>query len=135
MSTDGRAQARSYIAARGTALRGDIAVPGDKSVSHRAVMLGAIAKGATRVDGFLEGEDTRATAAILAQLGVRIEAPSEGVLWVRFLYDDGNALATDEMGRMYEDFKKSAYKEADIDTIKIVRQLASDGKLDASLLN
>jgi hypothetical protein len=68
-------------------------------------------------------------------LTMTIEAPSEGVLWVRFLYDDGNASATDEMGRMYEDFKKSAYKEADIDTIKIVRQLASDGKLDASLLN
>jgi hypothetical protein len=36
---------------------------------------------------------------------------------------------------MYEDFKKSAYQEADIDTIKILRQLASEGKLDASYLN
>jgi hypothetical protein len=70
-----------------------------------------------------------------SRLTMTIEAPSEGVLWVRFLYDDGNASATDEMGRMYEDFKKSAYQEADIDTIKIVRQLASEGKLDASLLN
>ena len=59
-------------------LRGEIVVPGDKSVSHRAVMLGAIADGTTRVRGFLEGEDTRATAAILQQLGVRIEHPAPG---------------------------------------------------------
>lgn len=70
-----------------------------------------------------------------SRMTMTIEAPSEGVLWVRFLYDDGNASATDEMGRMYEDFKKSAYQEADIDTIKIVRQLASEGKLDSTYLN
>lgn len=69
----------SWLAAPGGPLRGELLVPGDKSVSHRAVMFGAIAEGATRVDGFLEGEDTRATAAIFRQLGVRIEAPSEGV--------------------------------------------------------
>jgi hypothetical protein len=70
-----------------------------------------------------------------SRMTMTIEAPSEGVMWVRFLYDDGNASATDEMGKMYEDFKKSAYQEADLDTIKIVRQLASEGKLDASYLN
>lgn len=70
-----------------------------------------------------------------SRMSMTIEAPSEGVMWVRFLYDDGNASAADEMGKMYEDFKKSAYQEADIDTIKIVRQLASEGKLDASYLN
>jgi hypothetical protein len=64
-----------------------------------------------------------------------IETPTQEALVVRFRYDDGNPSATDETGRMYEDFKKSAYKEADIDTVKIVRQLAADGKLDASLLN
>jgi 3-phosphoshikimate 1-carboxyvinyltransferase len=68
-----------WIASRGTPLSGEVIVPGDKSVSHRAVMLGAIADGVTRIEGFLEGEDTRATAAIFAQLGVRIEAPSDGV--------------------------------------------------------
>ena len=67
-----------WIATRGTPLRGELSVPGDKSVSHRAIMLGAIAEGVTRVGGFLEGEDTRATAAIFARLGVRIEAPSAG---------------------------------------------------------
>jgi hypothetical protein len=70
-----------------------------------------------------------------SRLTMTIEAPSEGVLWVRFAYDDGNASAGDQMGKMYEDFKKSAYQEADIDTIKIVRQLASDGRLDVSYLN
>ena len=70
-----------------------------------------------------------------SQLTMTIEAPTEGVLWVRFLYDDGNPSADDDIGRMYEDFKKSAYQESDLDTIKIVRQLASEGKLDASFLN
>lgn len=67
-----------WVASSSTALTGSIRVPGDKSVSHRAVMLGAIAEGTTRVRGFLEGEDTRATARVFSQLGVRIEAPSAG---------------------------------------------------------
>lgn len=67
-----------WLASAGAALSGTIRVPGDKSVSHRAVMLGAIAEGTTHVRGFLEGEDTRATARVFAQLGVRIEAPSAG---------------------------------------------------------
>ncbi len=62
----------------GGPLRGSVRVPGDKSISHRALMLAAIAEGRSHIRGFLEGEDTRATAAILAQLGVRIEAPSAG---------------------------------------------------------
>ncbi|MGE7136176.1 3-phosphoshikimate 1-carboxyvinyltransferase [Luteibacter sp. NPDC031894] len=59
-------------------LGGEIVVPGDKSVSHRALMFGAIAEGVTHIRGFLEGEDTRATAAILGKLGVRFETPSPG---------------------------------------------------------
>jgi len=62
----------------GGPLHGSVAVPGDKSISHRALMLAAIAEGRSHVRGFLEGEDTRATAAVLAQLGVRIETPSDG---------------------------------------------------------
>ena len=68
-----------WIASCGVPLHGDVVVPGDKSVSHRAIMMGAIAEGITRIEGFLEGEDTRATAAIFRQLGVRIDAPSAGV--------------------------------------------------------
>jgi len=70
---------RDWIASRGTPLHGQARVPGDKSVSHRAIMLGAIADGTTRIEGFLEGEDTRATAAIFRELGVRIDTPSDGV--------------------------------------------------------
>lgn len=62
----------------GRPLKGSVRIPGDKSVSHRALMLGAIAEGSSYIRGFLEGEDTRATAAVLAQLGVRIETPSTG---------------------------------------------------------
>lgn len=67
---------KRWVAARGRALSGEFTVPGDKSVSHRAIMLAALADGTSRIDGFLEGEDTRATAAIFAAMGVRIEAPS-----------------------------------------------------------
>ena len=62
----------------GRPLHGSVRVPGDKSVSHRALMLAAIAEGESRIRGFLEGEDTRATAAVLVQLGVRIDTPSAG---------------------------------------------------------
>ncbi|OOG41869.1 3-phosphoshikimate 1-carboxyvinyltransferase [Rhodanobacter sp. C05] len=62
----------------GRPLHGSVRVPGDKSVSHRALMLAAIAEGTSHIRGFLEGEDTRATAAVLSQLGVRIETPSAG---------------------------------------------------------
>ncbi|MBA8886283.1 3-phosphoshikimate 1-carboxyvinyltransferase [Dokdonella fugitiva] len=59
-----------------SALAGEIVVPGDKSISHRAIMLAALADGTSQVEGFLEGEDTRATARIFADLGVRIETPN-----------------------------------------------------------
>ena len=59
-------------------LRGEVAVPGDKSVSHRAVMLAALADGASRITGFLESEDARATEAIFRAMGVRIETPAPG---------------------------------------------------------
>ena len=65
-----------WSSAAAGSLQGELAVPGDKSISHRAIMLAALADGRSLVDGFLEGEDTRATAAIFGALGVRIEAPS-----------------------------------------------------------
>ncbi len=66
----------NWMLSAGQALHGEIEIPGDKSVSHRAVMFAALADGISRIDGFLEGEDTRATAAIFSQMGVRIETPS-----------------------------------------------------------
>ncbi|MEO6170761.1 MAG: 3-phosphoshikimate 1-carboxyvinyltransferase [Lysobacter sp.] len=70
---------QDWRAAAGRGLRGSVRLPGDKSVSHRAVMLGALAEGTTEIHGFLEGEDTRATARIFRQLGVRIETPAPTV--------------------------------------------------------
>jgi 3-phosphoshikimate 1-carboxyvinyltransferase len=60
-------------------LRGTAAVPGDKSISHRSLMFGAIAEGETRVTGLLEGEDVLATAAALRALGADIE--KTGAAW------------------------------------------------------
>ncbi len=66
----------AWIVRAGGPLRGCLRVPGDKSVSHRAVMLASIAEGTSRVHGFLEGADTLATAAAFRAMGVRIEAPA-----------------------------------------------------------
>ncbi|MDH5821500.1 3-phosphoshikimate 1-carboxyvinyltransferase [Luteimonas sp. RD2P54] len=83
-------EARLDWRARGGApLRGELRVPGDKSVSHRAVMLASLADGVSRIEGFLEGQDARATEAIFRRLGVRIEAPAEGVRIVRGVGIDG----------------------------------------------
>jgi 3-phosphoshikimate 1-carboxyvinyltransferase len=60
----------------GTAV-GELTVPGDKSISHRALMLGGIAHGVTDITGFLAGEDCLATLRALQALGVRIERPQE----------------------------------------------------------
>jgi len=55
------------------ALHGTAAVPGDKSISHRALMLGAVATGATRIQGFLDGADTNATLNALRAMGVTVD--------------------------------------------------------------
>lgn len=59
-------------------LRGTIKVPGDKSVSHRAIMLSALAVGESRISGLLEGEDVLATAAAMRAMGAKIERTGEG---------------------------------------------------------
>lgn len=66
-----------WISASAGPLRGEVRVPGDKSVSHRAIMLASLAEGTSHIGGFLEGEDTRATARAFARMGVRIEAPHD----------------------------------------------------------
>ncbi len=70
-----------------------------------------------------------------SSLTMSIETPSEDTLFVRFKYDDGHDAETDAANAMYDEFKKSAYQEADIDTIRILRELAAAGRLDASYLN
>lgn len=59
-------------------LTGTIRVPGDKSISHRSIMLGALAVGETRVSGLLEGEDVLATAAAMRAMGATVTRTGEG---------------------------------------------------------
>jgi 3-phosphoshikimate 1-carboxyvinyltransferase len=65
-------------ARRAGPLRGRIRVPGDKSISHRAVILGALAVGTTRISGLLEGEDVLNTATAMRSLGARVERTGDG---------------------------------------------------------
>ena len=64
-----------YRVEPGGVVAGELTIPGDKSISHRALMLGGIADGETRITGFLAGEDCLATLRALLALGVRIERP------------------------------------------------------------
>jgi len=70
------AAAAAYRLAPGGRVAGSFTVPGDKSISHRALMLGALARGTTEIGGFLEGEDCLATARALTAMGVAIEHPA-----------------------------------------------------------
>ncbi|HEY2341187.1 MAG TPA: hypothetical protein VGH75_11700, partial [Steroidobacteraceae bacterium] len=74
--------ARRWRVLPGGTVSGTFTVPGDKSISHRALMLAALAEGQTHITGFLAGEDCLATARALAALGVRIEHPAETEVWV-----------------------------------------------------
>lgn len=76
-------------------LRGEIQVPGDKSVSHRALMFNALARGRARVDGFLDSADTRSTMACLRALGATIEETSDGAVIVEGRGRAGLVEATD----------------------------------------
>jgi 3-phosphoshikimate 1-carboxyvinyltransferase len=67
-----------YLAQPGGKLAGRIRVPGDKSISHRSIMLGSLAEGTTEVEGFLEGEDALATLQAFRDMGVVIEGPHHG---------------------------------------------------------
>lgn len=66
-------------------------------------------------------------------LTMSIEQPTPQALYVRFQYDDHHDAATDAANAMYDEFRRSAYKEADIDTIAMLRELASQGRLGATL--
>ena len=60
------------------ALKGKIKVPGDKSISHRAIMFGSLAEGTTEVTGFLPGADCLSTIACFRQMGIEIETEDLG---------------------------------------------------------
>ncbi|POA69803.1 MULTISPECIES: bifunctional prephenate dehydrogenase/3-phosphoshikimate 1-carboxyvinyltransferase [Pseudomonas] len=67
-----------FLANPGGRLTGRVRVPGDKSISHRSIMLGSLAEGTTEVEGFLEGEDALATLQAFRDMGVVIEGPHHG---------------------------------------------------------
>lgn len=67
-----------YVVQPGGNACGDLRVPGDKSISHRSIMLASLAEGMTEITGFLEGEDSLATLQAFRDMGVEIEGPNQG---------------------------------------------------------
>lgn len=78
-----------YVANPGGRVAGELTVPGDKSISHRALMFGGIAEGKTEITGFLAGEDCLSTLRALQALGVRIERPQDEHVLVHGVGLDG----------------------------------------------
>jgi 3-phosphoshikimate 1-carboxyvinyltransferase len=72
----------TFIVQPGGQLRGVARVPGDKSMSHRSIMLGSLAEGVTHVKGFLEAEDALATLQAFRDMGVQIEGPVDGCVTI-----------------------------------------------------
>ncbi len=75
---DSYSKSMRFSVAPGGRLQGQLRMPGDKSISHRSIMLGSLAEGETRVSGFLEGEDSLATLTAFKAMGVPIEGPGNG---------------------------------------------------------
>lgn len=71
-----------YISRQVASFHGDIGVPGDKSISHRAVMFGLLAEGKTRITGLLQGEDVMRTLAAAKHLGAAVETEGEDVIMI-----------------------------------------------------
>ena len=69
----------NFVTSNSGPLSGSIKVPGDKSISHRSIMLGSIAEGVTRVSGFLEGDDSLATLNAFKEMGVQIQREGSNV--------------------------------------------------------
>lgn len=78
-----------YVVQPGGKLTGDAVVPGDKSISHRSIMLGALADGTTHISGFLEGADSIATLNAFKAMGVDIQGPDNGKVVVKGVGIDG----------------------------------------------
>jgi 3-phosphoshikimate 1-carboxyvinyltransferase len=78
-----------YVVNPGGKIEGELTVPGDKSISHRALMFGGIAEGKTEITGFLAGEDCLSTLRALQALGVRIERPEDEHVFVHGAGLDG----------------------------------------------
>src|SRR6516225_5801476 len=83
MSASATPATSPLTARRAGALAGTVRVPGDKSTSHRALILGLLSIGETRVEGLLEGEDVLRTAQACRQLGATVERQGQGRWSVR----------------------------------------------------
>ena len=68
----------NYLVSPGFSLKGEVRVPGDKSISHRSIILGSLAVGTTEVINFLESEDALTTINVMRALGIKIEGPEQG---------------------------------------------------------
>lgn len=68
-----------------------------------------------------------------SDLTMTIEEPASGALFVRFEYDDHQEASDNAEAEFYDNFRRDAYKESDIDTVRMIRQLAMEGQLDAPL--
>lgn len=68
----------NFMVKPGGSVSGSVRVPGDKSISHRSIILGSIADGVTHIQGFLEGEDALSTLAAFREMGVTIVGPENG---------------------------------------------------------
>jgi len=79
-----------------------------------------------RVRYVTESQDSMPAATLI----MSIEEPGEGQVFVRFEYDSGELAADDSVQEFYDKFRRTAYEEADIDTIKRIRQLADEGRLN-----
>ena len=86
-----------FIAQPGGGVSGTLRVPGDKSISHRCIMFGAIADGVTTVEGFLEGEDALSTIKAFRAMGVQIDGPDNGKVSIHGVGRDGLSAPADEL--------------------------------------
>lgn len=80
---------QQFVASPAQKLEGKVRVPGDKSISHRSIMLGALADGVTEITGFLSGADALSTRNVFRQMGVQIDGPNEGKVRVVGVGVDG----------------------------------------------
>ncbi len=82
-------QSITFTVQPGGNMRGEIRVPGDKSMSHRSIMLGSLAEGVTHVTGFLNAEDALATLQAFKAMGVKIDGPENGEVTIHGVGKDG----------------------------------------------
>lgn len=69
----------------------------------------------------------------LSSLRMSIDEPSPDALFVRFSYDDGHSAQEDVANELYNEYRRSAYQESDIDTIRLIREMAEYGRLNGPL--